>query len=212
MRCRSSSPMAWKMPAAAALLDDPHRRLGGVLERHRQPAALRDLREVLAGQRRIELAARHRHVLRIAAAALVADDGDALGLDLRARRRILQPLQRRLAAAFLRPRRQQRRADAGGRGRVRILIDRRVDAAGARLVDHAQRLDRAAPVLLADHLVVRDLRRQAAASRRWQSSRGRFRCSPWLRRACARCRCRPSARRRVPARSTSSVGVNVPGT
>ena len=45
---------------------------------------------------------------------------------------------------------------------VRILVDRRVDAARARLVDELQRVDALAPVRLADHLVVRDLRRQAA--------------------------------------------------
>src|SRR5262249_17450974 len=55
-----------------------------------------------------------------------------------------------------------RRLQAGRRGRVRILIDGRVDAAGARLVDYPQRVHALAPVRLADDLVVCDLRRQAA--------------------------------------------------
>ena len=67
-----------------------------------------------------------------------------------------------LASAFLRPARQQRRLHARARRGVGILIDRRVHAARPRLVDRAQRLDAAAPVRGADHLVMRHLRRQAA--------------------------------------------------
>ena len=43
-----------------------------------------------------------------------------------------------------------------------ILVDGGVDAAGARLVDELQRVDALAPIRLADDLVVRDLRGQAA--------------------------------------------------
>src|SRR6266511_1144469 len=108
---------------AAALFDDPHGCFRRVLERDRQAASLRDLREVLAGKRRIELAARDCNVLGIAAAALIAKDSDALRFDLRARGRVLQSFQRRLATAFLCPGGQQGGADAGGRRGVRILID-----------------------------------------------------------------------------------------
>ena len=59
---------------AAALLDDPQRRLGGVLDRRLQAAPLRDLAKTLAGERRIPVAARQLHVVRIAAAALLEDD------------------------------------------------------------------------------------------------------------------------------------------
>ena len=76
---------------------------------------------------------------------------------------IVEALHQRRPSAFLRPRRQQRRLDAGGRGGVGIHVDGRVHASRARLVDQLQRVDRSTPVLLADHLVVRHLGRQAAA-------------------------------------------------
>ena len=149
---------------AAALLDDPQRRLRGVLDRRLEAAPVRDVAEPLAGERRVPLAARELHVLRIAAAALLVDEprrspsaSSASAID-----GVLQPLQHRVASAFERPRRQQRRLNAGRRRGVGILIDGRVDAARARLVDQPQRVDAPAPVRLADDLVVRHLRRQAA--------------------------------------------------
>jgi len=60
-------------PAATALLHDPHRGLGGILDGHWQAAALGDLCEVLARQLRVEMAGRHRHVLRVPARAFGAD-------------------------------------------------------------------------------------------------------------------------------------------
>ncbi len=162
MRCRSSSLMAWKIPCAPPC-STIHSAVSAALSRlTARPRSCGDPREVLPGQRRIELAARHHHVLGIAAAAFVADDGHRLRLDLRAHGRVLQAREDGLATALLRPRRQQGRADAGRRRRVRILIDRGVHAAGAGLVDELQRVDRAAPVFLADDLVVRHLCRQPA--------------------------------------------------
>ena len=201
MRCRSSSPIAWKMPPHPPCSTIQSAVSAAFSSVTGELAALGDLREVFAGERRIELTVRHRDVLRVAAAALVADDGRAFGLDLRARRRIFQPLQRRLASALLRPRRQQRRADARRRCGVRILIDGGVDAARPRFVDHPQRFHRAAPVRLADHLVMRDLRRQPAFFADGNRLAHALDAAPWLRRACGRCRCRPSGRRRARARS-----------
>jgi hypothetical protein len=54
--------------AATALLDNPHCRFCRIVERDREAAALGDLRQVLAGQLRIELAGRYRDVSRIATA------------------------------------------------------------------------------------------------------------------------------------------------
>ena len=69
---------------------------GGVLDGRLEAALAGHVGERLAGERRIEAAARELDVLRIAAAALVANHRHALGLDPRARRRVLQPRQRRL--------------------------------------------------------------------------------------------------------------------
>ena len=125
---------------------------------------------------------------------------------------VAQTLQDRLAAAFERPRRHQRRLDARRRRGVGILIDGRVDAARARLVHQLQRVDAPAPVLLADDLVVRDLRRQAALLADLDRLAHAVEDRRPLRRACGRCRCRPSAPATFASSTTSAVGVNVPGT
>src|SRR5947207_1350101 len=125
-------------------------------------ARLRDVSEALAVERMIPSAPREVDVVRIAAAALLADEPRGFLLQLVAHRHILQAVEDRVAPALERVRRHQRRLDARRRRRVRILIERRVDAARARLVDQLQRVDRPAPVRLADHLVMRDLRRQPA--------------------------------------------------
>ena len=146
---------------AAALLDEPQRGLGGVLDGRREPAPLRDVAEAFPVERVVPSAARNLHVLRIAAAALVHDQPRGLLLQLRPHRR-LQPLQHFLASAFERVRGNQRGLDARRRRGIRVLIDRCVDAARAGFVDQPQRIDALAPVVLADDLVVRDLRRQPA--------------------------------------------------
>ena len=224
---RSSSPggagcapgprslIAWKMPWQPPCSTSHIVDFGGVLDRRLEAARAREIRERLAGERRVEAAARELHVLRIAAAALVADHrGDARPSPSRARRRILQPRQR----APARPPSsahagQQRRRDARARRGVRILIDRHVDAARARLVDEPQHLDALAPVRLRrSTLCVADLRRQIAPSRRSRSSRSRCRAPSPRRRADATRACRRSGRRPCASSITSSVGVNVPGT
>src|SRR6185503_13825631 len=68
--------------AAAALLDQPQRRRRRVLDRRLEAARLRHLAEPLAGERRIPLAPRQLHVVRIAAAALLEDQPRRLLLDL----------------------------------------------------------------------------------------------------------------------------------
>ena len=73
--------------AAAALLDDPQHRLGRVLDRRLEAAALGDVAEALAVERMIPVAARQLHVVRIAAAALLADEPRGLLAQLVAHRR-----------------------------------------------------------------------------------------------------------------------------
>ena len=200
MRCRSSSSIAWKMPpqppcstihsavsAAFSTVGSSPRPF--VTSPSRLPAS-----DVSHSQ------SRELHVLRIAAAALLVDEPDRLSPDLRPRRRRPQPLQQSRPSAFERPRRQQRRLDARGRRGVGILIDGRVHAARARLVDQAQRVDALAPVRLADDLVMRDLRRQAALLADLDRLAHAVEHASTPRRACARCRCRPSGRRPSPAR------------
>src|SRR5688572_27431849 len=98
----------------APAFHNPQRRLGGVLERDWKTATLGDLRQVLARERRIELATRDDDIFRIAAAAFVPNDRQRLGLDFGAHAWVLESLEDRLTSTFLRPRGQQRRADAGG--------------------------------------------------------------------------------------------------
>ena len=124
--------------AAAALLDDPQHRLGGVVDRRLEAAALRDVAEALAVERMIPVAARQLHVVRIAAAALLGDEARRLLAQLVAHAGRLQPLEHRLAPALERVRRHQRRLNARRRRGVGILIDGRVDAARARLVHELQ--------------------------------------------------------------------------
>ena len=163
MRCRSSSLDRVEDAGAAALLDDPQRRLRGVLDGRLEAAALGHVAEPLAVQRVIPVAARELDVLRIAAAALLRDDPPFPSRSsLRIGAGVCSRFSTACASAFERPRRHQRRLDAGRRRGVRILIDGRVDAARARLVDQLERVDAPAPVRLADDLVVRDLRRQPA--------------------------------------------------
>src|ERR1039457_5238619 len=72
-----------------------------------------------------------------------------------------QPFAGGLLPAFQRPLRKQR-GDARAGCRVGVLIDGHIDATGARLFHQLERLHALPPIGLADHLVVRDLRRQPA--------------------------------------------------
>src|SRR5207247_4607385 len=135
-------------PRAAALLDDPERRVGGVLDGRVETAAFRDVAEPLAIERVIPIAPRELDVLRIAAAAFLADEPRGLLHDFSAPRSLLQPFQHLLPSAFERPGGHQRRLEARRRSGIWILIDRGVDAARACLVDEPERLGAPAPVPL----------------------------------------------------------------
>src|SRR5262249_4776045 len=93
---------------AAALLDNPQRRLGGVLDGRIEAAPLGHVAEALAVERVVPLAARQLHVLRIAAAALLANEARRLVAQLVPRRGSLQALEDRLTPALQRPGRHQR--------------------------------------------------------------------------------------------------------
>src|SRR5712691_3961591 len=95
-------------PLATALLDDPKSYFSSVLDGRFHSAQASHISERLAGQRCIPFAARDDDILRIAAAALVANESGAFSFDLLARCWILQALQYLLAATFLRPGREQR--------------------------------------------------------------------------------------------------------
>ena len=82
--------------------------------------------------------------------------------DLRARRRILEPLGQLRAAAFVRPRRNGLR-QAGAAGDVRILIGGELDAALPRRVDQRDHFLHPAEVLRAGHLQMEDVDRDARA-------------------------------------------------
>src|SRR5262245_40149666 len=85
---------------AASLLEPPHRDLSSVLDRRLESALTREIGERLSRERRVEAAARELHVLRIAAAALVADHRDRVFLDPRARRRVVEAFELVLSRAF----------------------------------------------------------------------------------------------------------------
>ena len=110
----------------------------------------------------IPIAARELDVVRVAAAALLPEDPRRFLLQFASHRRRPQPLEHRLASALQRIGGHQRCLNARRRCGVRILIERCVDAARARVVDQLQRVDRSAPVGFADDFVMRDLRRQTA--------------------------------------------------
>src|SRR5262245_32573039 len=147
---------------AVALLDDPHRCFRAVFDRWLHAAHPRDISQVFPGHRGVEIALREEDVLRVAAAALFANDTDGLGADFLPRRWILQPREHLFTPALLSPLRNHRRGERVARRGVRILIARRVDAPCAGRVDQLQRLDALAVVLRADDLVMRHLGGQPA--------------------------------------------------
>src|SRR4030095_5359552 len=110
----------------------------------------------------VEGTVRELHVLRVAAAALVAQHHQRPALYFRARLRILQARRGLLTAAFERPGGQQRRRNAGTRRGVRILVAGHVHATGTGFVDQPQDVQALPPVALAYHLVVGYLRLEPA--------------------------------------------------
>src|SRR5690606_34231937 len=101
-------------------------------------------------------------VLGVAATALESNDLRRLRPDACPRGRILESRQDGFAVAFQRPLGHQCRLDARARRGIRVLVDRRIDAACARIVDQPERLYALSPVAGSYDLVMRDLRRQPA--------------------------------------------------
>jgi len=95
----------------------------------------------------------------IAARASEANPPHDLSLDLDAQFRVLHAVAHIVGTAFERPR---RKLDCEVTRGVGILIDGDVNAAGTRLIDHAERVDAFAPAPSAHHLVMGDLRGQSA--------------------------------------------------
>src|SRR5215210_2816069 len=89
-----------KNALATALFDNPQGRLRRILDGRLHAPRPGNVCERLAGQRGVESAAGELHVLRITATALIADHHDGTGLDLLARRPILQSRSDLLTPAF----------------------------------------------------------------------------------------------------------------
>ena len=140
---------------AVPLFDDPHRCFGCIGNRRLHTPDARDLGQVFSGKRLVPVAARKDHVLWIAASPFILNTADDFRFDVGSNARIREASQDFFPSALLSPCRKERRTDAGARCRIRILIDRCIDAALARLVDKPQRIDAFAPICHSDDLVMR---------------------------------------------------------
>ena len=112
MRSRSSSLIAWKMPRQPPF-STIHSAVSAAFSMVRlEPRRVVMSPRFLPASDASKWQLGRTDVLRIAAAALFADDSRSSGLDLRRASPGREALQQRLAAALERPRRQQRRLDA----------------------------------------------------------------------------------------------------
>src|SRR5262249_24025632 len=143
-----------------ALFDDPNRGFGGVRNGGFPPAHARDFSQIFSSEGCVPVAARQNDVLRVPAAPLILNSPHDFTFDVAARAGMFEAPKDFLSSTFLCPGWEQRRTNAGARRGIRILINGRIHASLACLIDKLQRLDALAPVSRSDDLVMRELSRK----------------------------------------------------